>query len=114
MRGGARGHGGKASDVHAAGHHILGSARTGIAVDRDRGVLVHASDVVADMTVNLHIEVGIETHGDGMGAIGVSHLNVRYPVTGRLPVQKIIQVPQITLRQIEFADLGHRPQIRHE
>ena len=47
----------KPRDVHAARHHVLGRARAGIAVHRDRRMLVHPRHVVAHMTVNLHLEI---------------------------------------------------------
>ncbi len=41
--------GGKALDVNPARHHVLGGARTRVAVHRDRGMLVHARHVIADV-----------------------------------------------------------------
>jgi hypothetical protein len=67
--------------------HVLGGARTGVAMHRDRGVLVHARHVVADMAVNLHVKMGIEPAGHGVRAVGILHLNLRYAFIGRLPVQ---------------------------
>jgi len=89
-------------------------AGTGVAVHRDRGMLVHSRHVVADMAVNLHVEVGIEAAGDRMRTIRVFHLDLRHPFAGCLLVQKQIQVPQAVAGEIEFAQVRHRHQIRHE
>src|ERR1700730_17327033 len=58
------------AEPHAAGHHVFGGSRTGVAMHRDRGMLVHARHVVADVAVNLHVELGIETACNGMRPIG--------------------------------------------
>ena len=59
-------------DVDAARHHVLGRARARVAVHGDRGVFVHARHVVAHVPVNVDIEIGIESAGDGMRAVGIS------------------------------------------
>jgi hypothetical protein len=66
------------------------------------------------MTVNLHVEIGIEPAGNGMCAVGILYLNLRHALAGRLLVQEEIQVPQAVPGEIEFAKLRQRLQIRHE
>ena len=46
--------------VHATGHHVLGQARSGIAVHRDMRVLVHTGAVIADMAVDGDAHVAVE------------------------------------------------------
>ena len=60
----------------------------GVAVHRDRGVLVHARHVVADVAVDLHVEVGIETAGDGVRAVGIPDVDLRYAFVERVLVQE--------------------------
>ena len=57
-----------AGDVDAAGHHVLGHARPGMAVDRDRGLLVHAAAVEADMPVDRDLDRPLDPDRDAVRA----------------------------------------------
>ncbi len=81
----------------------------GVAVNGDRGVLVHAGDVVAGVPVNVHVELGVQAAGDGVRAVGIAARGSRdTPVADRLLVQEQVELAQRIARQIELARRRHR------
>ena len=80
---------------------------------RHRGVLVHSGHVVADVAVNVDVQLGVEAAGDRVRAVGISHVDPGDAFRERAPVQKEIQIAQRILGEIEFAARRRRPQIRH-
>ena len=74
MGGGACRLGGITLDAHRTGHHVLRHPGTDIAVDSDRGTLVHTGAEVARMTVNLHRQLLIKPAGNIVLARWLEHL----------------------------------------
>jgi hypothetical protein len=52
-------------------HHVLGDAGARIAVDRDLGLLVHARGVVADVSVDGHLDRCVDADGHVVRPVGM-------------------------------------------
>src|SRR5262249_5292830 len=66
----ARGLAGAALDHDAPGHHVLGHPDAAVARDPHGGVLVHPGAVVADVTVDLDLELAVEAGGESVRPLG--------------------------------------------
>ena len=113
MRRSAGGHGREPLHMYPARHHILSRPGTRVAVHGHRGVLVHACHVIADVSVNLQIQIGVEAASDRMRAVRILHADARHTFRNRSSVQEKVQVAKRVAGEIELARRGHRLQIRH-
>ena len=77
MRAGAGGLARVALHDDAARHHVLGDARAGVAKQAHGRALVHASAVVADVSVDLDLRIGVHAAGDGVRPVRVLHAPAR-------------------------------------
>ena len=97
-----------------ARHHVLGEPRTGVAVHAHRRQLVHAGAVVADVTVDLDLDLGVDSARDRVRTVRVDDS----PASGALlctggtaqVVQPLVELPQ--RRHCEVDELG-RSSDRH-
>jgi hypothetical protein len=66
-----------------------------VAVNAHRGALVHAGAVVAHVTVDVDLHVGVDAHRDGVPAARVHHAPARLRRRGRIEVmQPLVQLAQ--------------------
>src|SRR4029079_1401776 len=85
-----------------AGHEVLRDAGARVAVHAHGRALVHAGAVVADVPVDLHLDVGVETARDRVGAARVDDAPVTRP--GRLG--ELVQAP-VQLAQRGRGEIDH-------
>ena len=86
-------------------HHVLGDPRARVATHAHRRVLVHARAVVADVPVDLDLELGVEPTGDGVRAPGIDDPPpARALARQRDVVEALVQLAQ--RRDGEVDDLG--------
>src|SRR6266545_7959341 len=79
-------------DDNGSGHQVLGHSGTRVPVNAHRRELVHAGAVVADMALNLHVDLRVETAGDRMGSVRVE--DAPAPHAARELVQPPVALPQ--------------------
>src|SRR5882724_2543477 len=81
-----------AHDVNQSGHHVFGYAGPGIAVNPDFGLLVHAAAIVADVTLDLDLDRGIDADADRVLALRILDLPERLVGVRREPVQCLVDL----------------------
>jgi hypothetical protein len=92
---------------HGARHHVLRDARPGVAADADRRPLVHPGAVVADVAVDLDLDVRVDPAGDGVGAVGIEPTQVPRPsaVRGEV-VETLVQVAKPRRGEVDGLEPG--------
>ena len=85
---------------------IMFSARPVLAFPCTRTVarLFMPGAVVADVPVDLDLDVGVEAAGDGVRAVRVEHAPVRRPRRGGEVVQALVQLAKRRLREVDHLD----------
>ena len=87
---------GVAVDMDEAGHHVLGDADAGAAVDEDGRELVHAGAIIADLAVDLDGDRRVDAGGDGVTPGGVVDDPVALVGVGAQAVQRGVQFTPAT------------------
>src|SRR5690349_5095695 len=103
----SRGLAGIALHMHVAGHHVLGHAGAGAALDDHGGAFVHPGTVIADMSLDIDRHRGIEPDGDGMPAFRIQNAPVLVGIR-RQRVELLVQVTELGLVEIENSGVGAR------
>src|SRR5262249_47588818 len=85
-------------DDDRAGHDVLGDPDATVALDPDRGELVHAGAVVADVTVDLDLVGGVEPNDDAVLAARVEH---PHPADRIGQMQTAVELADAVGRQVE-------------
>ena len=86
--------------MDAAGHHVLGHRRAGIAMHRDTGQLVHAGGVITRVAMDIDVYRRVDTDRNAVGAIGVMHCH-RDRSGRQFPVQVVVERAQRLHREVE-------------
>src|SRR5262249_36072223 len=94
---------GAAVNADEAGHDVLRRPASGVAVDDDSGPLVQPGRVVADVPVDVDLDVGVQPDGDVVRPRRV--VDVHAPHRGRggreVAVQPGVYLAQTLSRQVE-------------
>ena len=91
--------------MHKAGHHVFRNADAGIAADDDAGMLVHAAAIIADIAIYLDHYRNVQAYRNGVEAAAIENFPVRLASAGFQVVQRLVELPDRGVGQIEGADV---------
>src|SRR6185369_3457848 len=88
-----------------AAHHVFREARARVAVHAHGRELVHAGAVVADVPVDVDLDLGVDAAGHGVRATRVAHPDLGTARAGEV-VQVLVERAQRRLGEVEGRDCG--------
>ena len=109
LRGRARRLARVALHTHASRHHVFRHAHTGIAVDDDLRMLVHATAVIARISPDFDRDRAVQPDRERVSACGAGDMPERFIGVGGKRVQARVQIAHARLRQVN----RDRHQCRH-
>ena len=96
------------STTTRAGHHVLRHPDAAVARDPHGRVLVHPGAVVADVPVDLDLELAVQTGGERVGALRVVDPPVRCGPAVASVVQPLVELPHGRGREVDRLESGRR------
>ena len=67
--------GGESLDPHLSRHHVFPDAPAHVPMDHDPGLAVHASQEIAGVAPDIHLDGRVQSHGDVVEPVGVEDLD---------------------------------------
>jgi hypothetical protein len=100
--------------LDAPGHEVLGDAGGRVPVHADGGALVHARAVVADVTLDLDLDVGVEPARERVRAVRIQDPPVARARLAREVVEALVQLSHRGRLEIDDLDRLRRRSHRHQ